>query len=593
MSASMKYLEALVLQDDMQDYKTRHTMEFPKPPLPLTFDYVMEGYPPAAPSNPFIRIPTELKDAILQYLSLDKEALAALALLSSDFRQLARSCQFYCLTLKYGSRAYKIVDVIRREAIERMTSCDGRPHCPSLGFCVRHLRVDCRIYDPDHKKTQNLHFLLRGMREDLYKLRLDGGKGAERKYTGIHAMKYFTPDIFGAISSLPNLKSLSLLNCPLCDELVDALMRSPAIHLRLDGYFRPNLKLRPNRDDWALESLGINFRVMNHGVQRLDVSPFWAELLWLCCSTLRYLKLEQQVSSRPPEQKFLPLCFNLKFPNLRTVLLYGGIPFSAHALSSLLQSEDLSTLRLQFDAEDLSIRKCLDRPIKRPKLETLVVDWFRQPQSKDFNFIKVNTGIKSLVLTAPGNWGLGMFNLSAVRSLTEHTNLKLLSLKWGNESTIPDVNQVISALAKLPFLEVLHLHVAEWDLWYIDHQLMIDGLAPLVNLKRLIFEGDKYDRLLPKFDYRRNDDSPRHVGRMLQAAQLYIAPFPKLEFLHVGQVLIRFERDADGHRHPTMAGTTLNQIDGYDVEKRELGIEGPASSLDYATALASTRFYPP
>lgn len=578
MALSRLELRLFLFKDHVRELHLRHTMPFPDPPLPLTFKQVMENRPVAAESSTFIHFPDELKASILQYLVKDEEALAKLATFNSDCRQLARSCQFNCLSLRFDLRSYTIVYVLGKEIIERLTTCERRPRRPSFGACIRHLRVDCRLYLPtEHGESRDDSFI-RNMLEALDEEREPGQDDMFKK-----PPKHWLPDMLGAIPSLPHLKSLSLLNGPLCDNLVDALMRSPATHLRLDGIFGKNLSLRPNRDDWPLESLGINFRVPWQGSEeKLDVSPFWGELLWLCCSTLRFLKLEQHLSARTAQQKYQPLWFKQRFPKLRTVLLYGGIILSTPALASLLQSDDLSTLRLQFSGQEESARNLLGRPTKRHKLETLVIEWLRPPERRDIGFIKANTGIKSLVLTSPNRLGLGPFNLFAIRSLTEHTELKLLSLKWGQHGIV--LNDILSALRPpLTSLEVLHLNVVTFDQpWVLDHEDIAPRLAPLTGLRRLIFEGDCCitNRGI-KFPL--GVASPHHQNEMLKQAQFYVKPFPQLELLHIGELLITFKKGTDDHRTPVVTGTTRDEAgSGYGLEKRELGIEGPVSAMDYA-----------
>jgi hypothetical protein len=56
------------------------------PPLPLSFDKVMEGRPPSTPA-PLFGLPDEILTIIVQYV--DHESLRSLALVNSDCRQWA------------------------------------------------------------------------------------------------------------------------------------------------------------------------------------------------------------------------------------------------------------------------------------------------------------------------------------------------------------------------------------------------------------------------------------------------------------------------------------------------------------------------
>lgn len=57
------------------------------PPLPLSFDRVNEGEPPAS-TAPLFRFPVEVIGEILKHIP--QTSLARIALVNRDFRQLAR-----------------------------------------------------------------------------------------------------------------------------------------------------------------------------------------------------------------------------------------------------------------------------------------------------------------------------------------------------------------------------------------------------------------------------------------------------------------------------------------------------------------------
>lgn len=111
-----------------------------KSPLPLAFDRVMEGTAVAARNSPLFNIPTEILTFIVNYLVTDKENLTSFALVNSDCRQLARSCQFRTVELDGGPRSYRILGILQREAVERRQNC-GYTRSLSLGACIRRMVV--------------------------------------------------------------------------------------------------------------------------------------------------------------------------------------------------------------------------------------------------------------------------------------------------------------------------------------------------------------------------------------------------------------------------------------------------------------------
>ncbi|KAK7757635.1 hypothetical protein SLS62_000011 [Diatrype stigma] len=642
--------------------KFRHAMPFPKLLVPLTFDRVMKGRAIAAESSRLLALPVELLSFIVQYIAADKGALANLARVNSDCRQLARSCQFHCLNLELNVRAFRILDVLRKENVEKLTSREKLARRPSLGACVCHLRVNCCNYDsedPNDPKankspTRGLQFV--EYHRDMYLDPIlfdseDATKSIDQAmsihtrnigvrfpplgfidhYTplpfhdatinprcfdyglnySVQSMKSFMPDILGAISNLPHLKSLSLLNCSLSDDLVDSLTRSSVTHLRLFGVIRNNLRLAPGRGAWRLESLGISFQIDSNGGEKSDISPFCGRLLSLCCSTLRFLKLEKYprdlLHEPPPSwfhhkspklrmQKPLPLWFNLEFPKLRTLLLFGGVSLAPSSLACLLQAS-LHNLRIQYCDGDEMIIRTLSRVKKHPTLKTLIIEWLRSPGPKDLDFIRENTGIQSLVLIG---WTHPTFKLHVANLLEHHKGLRLLSLNWENDSF--DSEEVIIELESLTSIEVLHLNISDTERWHIDHAEISRHLSSLTNLKRLIYEGDYYhpggfDIYFPD-DLERDEQEwlahilmlhplsmdniqPGHHDRMLHHAETYMDTFPKLERLHVGRLLITIKKDKNGHRRPLVMDTTAVRERGYDFVSSELGLEGPVSNEWY------------
>jgi F-box domain len=109
------------------------------PPLPLSFDRVMEGRP-AATSAPLFGLPDEILSIIIQHV--DHQSLKSLALVNSDCRQIARSVQFNSIRLDYGQQSWNLLYILAKEAIERLSDTEsGMTLRPAIGACIRRITV--------------------------------------------------------------------------------------------------------------------------------------------------------------------------------------------------------------------------------------------------------------------------------------------------------------------------------------------------------------------------------------------------------------------------------------------------------------------
>jgi hypothetical protein len=109
------------------------------PPVPLSFDRVMEGRPPSTPA-PLFRVPDEILSIIVQYV--DHESLRLLALVNSDCRQWARAVQFNSICLDYSPSSLGVLHVLLKEVEERISDTKTRmTFRPALGACIRRITV--------------------------------------------------------------------------------------------------------------------------------------------------------------------------------------------------------------------------------------------------------------------------------------------------------------------------------------------------------------------------------------------------------------------------------------------------------------------
>lgn len=106
---------------------------------PLMFDRVMEGRPIAAKASPLLKLPVEVLALVMGHVSSDEQTLASLALVNSDCRQLARSCQFCTVHFDCGPKSSSLLSLLTYETAERSRSRLTKR--PSLGACIRSITV--------------------------------------------------------------------------------------------------------------------------------------------------------------------------------------------------------------------------------------------------------------------------------------------------------------------------------------------------------------------------------------------------------------------------------------------------------------------
>jgi hypothetical protein len=109
------------------------------PPLPLSFDRVMEGRPPSTPA-PLFGLPDEILSMIVQHVNHD--SLKSLALVNSDCRQWARSVQFNSICLDYSPSSWDLLYLLYHEARERNSYTKASTTSrPAIGACIRRITV--------------------------------------------------------------------------------------------------------------------------------------------------------------------------------------------------------------------------------------------------------------------------------------------------------------------------------------------------------------------------------------------------------------------------------------------------------------------
>lgn len=551
--------------------------------LPLTLDRALEGRPLAAQNSRLLNLPVEILSEITKYIETDKPLLASLALVNSDCRQLARSCQFRDVLMDFGPRSSYIFGVLIREATERMRSKSGLTHRPSLGACIRYMETDLSHFRKESS----------AMRPEIPEGEEQNRVAALRHWSELTGYiqtrmdHVYDPSLLLVITTLPHLEFLNWTKSSTIIDpyLLDSLGASTVRHLRFQGSLdSDNVALRlANGTSWPLLSLEIEVRwefSYRWEHDTLDASRFWNSLLQACCSTLRILKLHH---IEVPSRRDLPITIDAYFPNLQFLYMDYDLVLGQPSLTSLLQSPRLSTLAVNF--KDPISRNCMDLVGCLPSLETLIWNGYDLPVTVSVQSIESNSQLTKFGMLYSQPPALLE---RVVFALMSCSNLKTLSLVWDG-TTIP--RSTLTSLAQLTSLEELHISAGMqtgWRHdWFVDHDTIRNILYPLRKLKILAILRDSYqmnDSLLitepdAYYEYRipsadeyadfvehqqlADDDrtlesmhdvwEKLHARRMTQQAEKYAAIFPDLQWLFIGQLGFTSQQFPDGRKEAVLS----------------------------------------
>jgi len=95
------------------------------------------GGKPCVSGSRLLNIPAEILANIVDFIADDQPTLAALALVNSDCRQLARSCQFVDICFDYSPRAFDLLLALLRETVPSVSTASQ----PTIGACIRKVTV--------------------------------------------------------------------------------------------------------------------------------------------------------------------------------------------------------------------------------------------------------------------------------------------------------------------------------------------------------------------------------------------------------------------------------------------------------------------
>ncbi|KAL4901283.1 hypothetical protein BDW74DRAFT_181860 [Aspergillus multicolor] len=353
----------------------------------------------------------------MSYAESDKSSLASLALVNSDYRQLARSCQFRTVVFDYSPKSNALLVELQGETLERGDSEDNRTKRPSVGACIRCVRAKLNDVSQAWIKAMKDN---RNESRSLYDSRL----------TQI-------------VPHLPHLDTLDLSNLVTIDSTFLNLLansRSKHLrHLRLQGYVGPeitNIRIDEGAS-WPLESLDIEVRLelMNNEERDIDSSRYWDSLFRACSSTLQSLMLDQIIllEDEDLDQDSLdePITFTAEFPRLESLHMGPDINICPSTFKRLLQSERLSTLFFNPDRD--STAECLVQIDQLKSLRTLAWcdDSLPIKHPAMVHLLEASPHLRAFVTCMQFS---ATFQHSVLSALGACSSLKVLSLRWWGTS---------------------------------------------------------------------------------------------------------------------------------------------------------------
>ncbi|EFQ25220.1 uncharacterized protein GLRG_00364 [Colletotrichum graminicola M1.001] len=497
--------------------------------LPLLFNKVMEARPAASQSWLF-RLPPEILGDITDLVADEKPSLASLALVNSDCRQLARSCQFAAVTFDYSPASRQLAKLLSTEAASRVPQSRGR-----IGPCIRRVKVASNpgwlagfheeLYDSIY--GANRAEFTDAVREHIGLLQ----KKAEMEYLVHHQL----PILLG-IGAMPNLEAISWL---------DRLCQSPSLFMTLAGSSVQHIKFHgtvseelpevldqlPAHSFQQLRCLDLRFNLCQdsqHKVEEVTITDCDID-------TAKAPDNGDSLAKRKPQSDCHVIAALIKRceQSLETLVLHRMFfPMSKAEKRLSLSSQDINlrslrTLNLSDCEVDLTAWRVMLCPSLRHlsmpwdwdesffscetlrNLDTLVIPFLKETPGKPstvkplMKFLNRHPHIKKLCLDYATD-ALIDDRLLPCLSNGNWVNLISLSLTWAgpgmDESTRPHIARVsesaLAAIGSLESLEQLRLtagQISGWRRqWLIDHDAVRECLKGLRRLKRLAISRDTY-----------------------------------------------------------------------------------------------------
>ncbi|KAG5742909.1 hypothetical protein H9Q70_014373 [Fusarium xylarioides] len=567
---------------------------------PLLLDTVM----PLSSQSRLLRLPTEILAKIVRLVAEDDEALKQLALVNSDCRGLARTCQFSEVTFDFSANQCSLLNRLTSELDPNYKGAGIKDFIRKFTFDPNPYHVRMAHKDIEHME----HFPNGASGQELARLKSDAADNYHRTQlilaTNINAMR--------------NLETLIWNDkFPLPEEWFQLISNSTAHNLTLSKVVIPNgwcLSYPSIPSSWPLRSLYLDVRLTgawddksNNGGQRgpNPSNVFFNTLFKLCSPTLESLAWETWNSrSWEPISLAASLVSFLRLRHLRIKPGPGAIDEST--MASLL-SAPLRSLKLKHQSvpefENL-IKAHTQEPYQN--LEQLVLAADVGDEALIAEFIHKHNRLQKLSVTQSydGRGCSTHFDRVLIPGLGNgrFNHLRSLSIQWGGRTKddnrphglfdIPP--ESLSVIGELTTLEQLCLRCGEkrdefnfetmvrYDIhdpqphsvWLIDHGNMRAHLQNLKNLKLLAIRGDTYCDFmgvagaslyynsftvshedlavvrahpeLEPFVHGQREWEIAHLARMLDHAKEYLTVLPKLEWMLCGQRPMEFIRNAEG-----------------------------------------------
>jgi len=529
------------------------------PSLPISFDRVLENRNPMSASALF-NLPVEILGLILKFV--ESSSLAALAMVNSDCRQLARSRQFANVRLDFSSSSEALVRLLVSEASERRMS-SGSTSLPSLGACIRRLTVSIDI----DIVRQRFEIPMNDFNDrEGHGLTLMEAEKPRWQAIFTTISKVYLPlveAILCSANTLPHLETLDWQEpYDLSQNFCNALACSSIRHLKLyrpvvNEVFGINL-LQPRA--WRLHTLHLELTCDLW--RKESTATLSASILRLCAPSLETLvwihrpRKDYQTFGDEP----LP-----SFPCLRNLHIQMLELADNSIMDAFLRSK---LVNLKIILEKGLLNKALGTCGQIPSLEAL------SSSQAPLAFLRENTQVSKVdfdgaVISSES------LEIQVLPVLSTFSNLSSLRISWPKScSRLPETG--LSLIGRLHTLNQLYIscgRLNDWRRsWIVDHTAIRYHLFPLRYLQRLALCGDTYSLRanfpnseryyeetfateedlgytgvpldeVPSHARRLMTDSKlgkpywetRHKEKMIAEGKEYIDVFPNLEWIYLGE----------------------------------------------------------
>ncbi|KAH6623680.1 hypothetical protein F5144DRAFT_540090 [Chaetomium tenue] len=475
---------------------------------------------PVASRSLLLGLPLEILANIVDLMANDHATLAALALVNSDCRELARSCQFAEVCFKYEAdkddplgRSGQLLRRLLEETRIRRGSSDipsdtTRPFFVGPYICrvtvhqrMEWLSLDDRRYNPNYvlaHPTAAAHSLRGGYQPDA---------DAASKYI----TTFRAPLLTVLKEAMPNLESLSWMRGACLDIpfSLGTITHLPIRRLEISAAAKIG---EPTTLEAPAAPVAPSLEYLSFGA-------------YICreCVRVDRERADDAHGRAPTAISLLIKCFGgtgtisfgqerILFPRLRHLSLFCmKADMDATAWSSLF-SAPLRHLVLPFfqgTTPAPAYRQALSACQTFRDLKTLEVPYFFNRDSREdipdiLGFISRHPHLETL--SAGYGTALDMDSLLLpCLSDGRWSNLTSLSLGWQqlqidkkrqSRTILTLATTSIAAIGKIKSLEKLHLSVGNSfgsrHQWWIDHNALRSNLKGLGRLKRLAFSRDTY-----------------------------------------------------------------------------------------------------